>query len=61
MAHLPCEVVKVVKSPLVTDGLGAGNDLYEAVKRILADRSILIGDREKLAAANDDPCGPVAP
>jgi hypothetical protein len=53
----PCEVAKVDPSPLATEQAGgAGSDLYEAVKRILADREILIGDRTKLQAANSDPC-----
>jgi len=56
----PCKVEKVEPSPLVTERLGgAGGDLYEAVKRILADRTLLISDRTKLVAANSDPC-PVA-
>lgn len=55
----PCEVEKVAKSRLVTEELGAGDDLYEAVKRVLADRSILKADREKLVAANDAPCPPL--
>jgi PBP1b-binding outer membrane lipoprotein LpoB len=51
----PCKVEKVEKSPLATAD-GVPNDLFEAVKRILADRAILLGDREKMAAANSDPC-----
>jgi hypothetical protein len=53
----PCKVEKVDPSPLVTERLGgAGDDLYEAVKRVLADRAILKADRSKLVAANSDPC-----
>ena len=51
-----CEVEKVQPSELATAD-GVPNDLYEAVKRVLADRSLLLGDREKLTAANSDPCG----
>lgn len=58
----PCEVQKVEPSPLVTERLGgAGGELFEAVKRILADRAILISDRTKLVAANSDPCPEVKP
>ena len=35
---------------------GAGDELFEAVKRVLADRAILLGDRVKLAAANNLSC-----
>lgn len=52
----PCEVQKVHPSRLVTEELGAGDDLYEAVKRVLADRETLMADRTKLVAANSDPC-----
>jgi hypothetical protein len=52
----PCKVEKVDPSPLVTDKMGAGDDLYEAVKRVLADRAILMADRTKLVAANSNPC-----
>lgn len=50
-----CEVEKVQPSELPSAG-GVGDDLYEAVKRVLADRAVLLGDREKLVAANSDPC-----
>jgi len=52
----PCEVEKVHPSALPSSG-GVGDDLYEAVKRVLADRAVLLGDREKYAAANEAPCG----
>lgn len=52
---VPCEVEKVTPSPLATAD-GVPPDLFEAVKRVLADRSILLADRTKLAAANSDPC-----
>lgn len=56
----PCEVEKVAPSPLVTEQKGgAGDELFEAVKRVLADRAILLGDREKLVAANSGPCGSI--
>ena len=51
----PCQVEKVEKSPLATSQ-GVPNDIFEAVKRVLADRAILMSDREKLVAANSDPC-----
>jgi hypothetical protein len=52
----PCEVEKVQASALPSAS-GVGDDLYEAVKRVLADRAVLLGDREKYAAANEAPCG----
>lgn len=55
----PCEVQKVEKSALPS-ALGLPNEIFEAVKRVLADRAILLSDREKLAAANSDPCPEVA-
>ena len=56
------QVQIVEPSPLVTERLGgAGGELFEAVKRILADRAILISDRTKLVAANSDPCPEVKP
>lgn len=51
----PCEVAQVENTPLPTAG-GVPNDIYEAVKRILADRQVLIADREQLQAANSNPC-----
>lgn len=56
----PCEVEKVEPSKLAT-AQGVPNDIFEAVKRILADRQILLGDREELIAANTEPCGAIAP
>ena len=50
-----CEVQKVEPSRLETAD-GVPNDLFEAVKRVLADREILMSDRTKLVAANSDPC-----
>jgi hypothetical protein len=51
----PCQVEQVTNSPLPSAG-GVPLDIFEAVKRVLADRAILLGDREKLQAANSDPC-----
>lgn len=51
----PCEVAQVPSSPLPSAG-GVPSDIYEAVKRVLADRQVLLGDREKLQAANSNPC-----
>lgn len=51
----PCEVAQVQSSPLPSAG-GVPNDIFEAVKRVLADRQVLLGDREKLQAANSNPC-----
>lgn len=51
----PCEVEKVENSALPSDG-GVPDDIFEAVKRVLADRSVLLADREKLQAANTAPC-----
>lgn len=51
----PCEVAQVESSKLPSAG-GVPNDIYEAVKRILADRQVLIADREQLQAANSNPC-----
>lgn len=50
-----CEVEKVENSPLPSAG-GVPSDIFEAVKRVLADRSVLLADREKLQAANTEPC-----
>lgn len=50
-----CEVAQVESSKLPSAG-GVPNDIYEAVKRILADRQVLIADREQLQAANSNPC-----
>lgn len=51
----PCEVVRVEPSVLPSAS-GIADDIFEAAKAILADRSVLLGDREKLVAANTDPC-----
>lgn len=51
----PCAVEQVEASTLPSAG-GVPNDIFEAVKRVLADRAVLLGDREKLVAANSDPC-----
>lgn len=50
-----CEVAQVENSALPSAG-GVPLDIFEAVKRILADRQVLIADREQLQAANDNPC-----
>lgn len=52
----PCKVEKVEPSPLPSAG-GVPADIFEAVKRVLADREVLVADRGKLVAANSDPCG----
>lgn len=51
----PCEIAQVANSPLPS-APGVPLDIFEAVKRVLADRQVLLGDREKLQAANSDPC-----
>jgi hypothetical protein len=51
----PCKVEKVDPSPLPSAG-GVPDDIFEAVKRVLGDRAVLLADREKLVAANTDPC-----
>lgn len=53
---VPCKVEKVAKSPLVTEQQPVAGEIFEAVKQVLADRAILKGDRERMAAANNDPC-----
>ena len=53
----PCEVEQVELSKLETEKAPVPHDIYDAVKMILADRSILKGDREALTAANNEPCG----
>lgn len=56
----PCEVEQVEQSALVSaDGVPA--EILEAVKHILADRFLLLGDRENLVAANTDPCPELKP
>lgn len=55
----PCEVAKVPKSPLPSDDVVVPDDIFEAVKLALSDRAVALSDREKLAAANDDPCPPL--
>lgn len=51
----PCKVAKVDPSPLPSAG-GVPDDIFEAVKRVLGDRQVLLADREKLVAANTEPC-----
>lgn len=55
-----CEVEQVESSTLHTDD-GAPDDIYEATKQLLADLGLLKSDREKLQAANSDPCPEVQP
>lgn len=52
---VPCEVAQVAPSELPTAS-GVPHDIYEAVKRVLADRAVLMADRTKMRAANTDPC-----
>lgn len=52
---VPCEVAQVAPSELPTAS-GVPHDIYEAVKRVLADRAVLMADQAKLRAANGDPC-----
>lgn len=52
---VPCEVAPVESSTLNTDD-GVPDDIFEATKQLLADLGLLEGDREKLQAANTDPC-----
>ena len=55
---VPCEIGQVEITPLPSEQ-GVSEDIYDAVRLILADRAILQADREQLKAANSDPC-PVA-
>lgn len=50
-----CKVQKVPESALASAG-GLTGDIFEDVKRVLADRAQLLADRERLQAANSDPC-----
>ena len=50
-----------VKPSTLPSSQGFPADIYEAVKRVLADRAVLLGDRERLVAANTDPCPEVKP
>ncbi|MFC3214639.1 hypothetical protein [Novosphingobium panipatense] len=52
----PCEVAQVDNSTLPSAHRPATGDIFEDVKTILADRATLRADREKLQAANSDPC-----
>lgn len=52
---VPCEIEQIEPSPLPSDK-GFAADIYEAVKVLLADREVLLGDRKKLIAANRTPC-----
>lgn len=50
-----CDVAQVESSTLHTDD-GAPDDIYDATKQLLADIGLLKADREKLQAANKEPC-----
>lgn len=52
---VPCEIDQVDTSPLPS-AEGVPNDIFDAVKIVLADRALLKADREKLKAANTSPC-----
>jgi hypothetical protein len=56
----PCEPRKVERS-ILPSAAGLVGDIYEDVKRILADREVLKADRELLVAANTHPCPKVTP
>lgn len=54
----PCQVEQVAASPLPTASTSPSmlNDIYDAVKLVLADRAVLKADRTQMAAANSNPC-----
>lgn len=52
----PCAVAQVDNSELPSASRKATGDIFEDVKTVLADRSVLKADREKLQAANSNPC-----
>lgn len=53
----PCVVEKATRSPLPSAGAQPlPNDIYELTKLALADRAVLLGDREQATAATSDPC-----
>ncbi len=57
---VPCQVAQVPRSPLPSRSRAIPNDIFDAVKIVLADRAVLKADRERLIAANSNPC-PVKP
>ncbi len=56
---VPCRVEPVASSRLPTASAPIPTDIWDGVKLILADRATLKADRERLKAANSNPC-PVA-
>ena len=57
---VPCDVAQVAPSELPSATRPVPNDIYGAVQIVLADRATLRADRERLVAANSNPC-PAAP
>ena len=53
---VPCNVASVVPSKLPTASTSIPDDIFDAVKLVLADRAVLKADRERLVAANSNPC-----
>lgn len=53
---VPCQVAQVASSGLPTASEPIKGDIYRAVQLILADRAVLKADRERLQAANSNPC-----
>lgn len=53
---VPCKVAQVPSSKLPSAIVTIPRDIFEAVKIVLADRATLKADRERMAAANSDPC-----
>lgn len=53
---VPCVIAEVPKSALPSQSNPILNDIYRAVQIVLADRAVLKADRERMAAANSDPC-----
>lgn len=53
---VPCQVEQIAPSGLPGAVAPIPDDIFEAVKLILADRATLKADRTRLVAANSNPC-----